>query len=280
MTFLIKRIIINKKLFENFFSDKGLTKIKGGLFMPFCKYCGKKLSENEVCNCQNQKSKYTPDIDLDSINPNTDTSATQKTKVKSKKRFIIPAIILVAFIISVMASCSANAYKKPLKRMVRGINHNNIELILEQIMTDDMIEEFKVNNVDDSSSWKDFCDETKDGMEELKEYIEDDFGKHFKISAQIIDKQDAKKREIKSLEEFCDSKNIDCKIKKAYKLKTELTFKGKDEEKSMKLYVYSVKLKNEGWKLMLDEETLDDFEYDLDDIIDTKVYKKIAEDIF
>ena len=48
----------------------------------------------------------------------------------------------------------------------------------------------------------------------------------------------------------------------------------------MKLYVYSVKLKNEGWKLMLDEETLDDFEYDLDDIIDTKVYKKIAEDIF
>ena len=56
--------------------------------MPFCKYCGKKLSENEVCNCQNQKSKYTPDIDLDSINQNTDTSATQKTKVKSKKRFI------------------------------------------------------------------------------------------------------------------------------------------------------------------------------------------------
>lgn len=237
--------------------------------MPFCKYCGKKLSENEICNCKNPQANYKPDIDFESIDVNNNTKM-------NKKSFGIILIVIIAFVISSMSLSYSNAYKKPLKNIIKGVNHNNIELILEQIMTENMLEEFKA----EYDEWEDFCDDTKDGMEELKEYIEDDFGKNFKVSAEILEKQDAKKREIKSLEEMCESEGIECKIKKAYKLKTELTFKGKDEEKNMKLYVYSVKLKNEGWKIMLDEETLEDFEYDFDDIIDTKVYKKIAEDIF
>lgn len=249
--------------------------------MAFCKYCGKQLSENEICNCRKQNNTYTPDIDFDGMSQKTDTvTNTVNKKPKGKKYLIIPAVLVAAVVLLAGISCSANAYKRPLKNIVRGINKNNIELILKQVMTDDMLEDFKENAVDDDGDWKDFCDDTNDGMEELKEYIEDDFGKHFKVSAEITDKKDAKKREIKNLEKSCDSRNMDCKIKKAYKLKTELTFKGKDEEKSMKLYVYSVKLKNEGWKLMLDDEGLDDFEYDLGDIIDTKVYREIADDIF
>lgn len=249
--------------------------------MKFCKYCGKKLSDNETCNCRTANNTYTPDIDFDGINLNTENSGSEPQKTKNKKSLIIPAIILiVAVILYAGISCSAGAYKRPLKNMVRGINKNKIELILKQVMTEDMLEDFKENVTDDDTDWDDFCDDTEDGMKELKEYIEDDFGKHFRVSAEILSRKDAKKREVKNLEKVCDSRNMDCKIKKAYKLKTEITFKGKSEEKNMKLWVYSVKLKDEGWKLMLDEETLDDFEYDLDDIIDTKVYKDIADDIF
>ncbi|MCM1506124.1 MAG: hypothetical protein NC177_03165 [Ruminococcus flavefaciens] len=249
--------------------------------MAFCKYCGKQLSENEICNCRTPNSRYTPDIDLDLENNNS-APAIKKNKSVSKKSLIIMAVIIIAVIIfSAGISHLANAYQRPLKNIVKGINKNNIELILEQVMTDDMLEEFKEENAGDSKSdWKDFCDDTEDGMEELKEYIEDDFGKHFKVSAKIIDKKDAKKREIKSIEKYCKSINMDCSIKKAYKLKTELTLKGKDEEKSIKVWMYSAKLSDEGWKLMFDDETLDDFEYELDDIIDTKVYEDIAEDIF
>lgn len=249
--------------------------------MSFCKYCGKQLSDNEVCSCRTPDNKYTPDINLDGENQNTNTPTVKEKKSGGKKLLVIPVMILAVIIIATGISCSANAYKRPLKNIVRGVNKNNIELILEQVMTEDTLEEFKEDIVDDKDiDWKEFCEDTKDGMEELKEYIEDDFGKHFKVSAKIITKKDAKKREIKSLEKSCESMDMDCKIKKAYKLKTELTFKGKNEEKNMKVWVYSVQLKGEGWKLMFDDETLDDFEYELDDIIDTKVYKEIAEDIF
>lgn len=249
--------------------------------MAFCKYCGKQLSENEICNCRTPEKKYTPDVDFDGISQETTETPVKKTRKLTGKNFIlIPVILLVIIAVFSGISYSANAYKRPLKNMVRGINKNNIELILSQVMTEDMLEDFKENAVDDDSNWKEFCEDTEEGMEELKEYIEDDFGKHFKISAEILSKKDAKKREIKNLEKVCDENDMDCEIKKAYKLKTELTFKGKSEEKTMKLNVYSVKLAGEGWKLMLDEEALEDFEYDLDDIIDTKVYREIADDIF
>lgn len=248
--------------------------------MAFCKYCGRQLSENEICNCRTQTSTYTPDVDFSGINPDTDVPAKKTRKFTGKNLVLIPVILLIVIFLSAGVSYSATAYKRPLKNIIRGINKNNIELILKQVMTEDMLEDFKENAVDDDMDWKDFCDDTEEGMEELKEYIEDDFGKHFKVSAEILSKKDAKKREIKSLEKVCDSRDMECEIKKAYKLKTELTFKGKSEEKTMKLWVYSVKLEDEGWKLMLDEEALDDFEYDLDDVIDTKTYREIAEDIF
>ncbi len=248
--------------------------------MAFCKYCGRRLSDNEICNCRTSNSTYTPDVDLNGITQDTDNPV-KKTRKFTGRNLIIPSIIvLVVVALFAGISYSANAYKRPLKNIIRGINKNNIELILNQVMTEDMLEDFKENAVDEDSDWKEFCDDTEEGMEELKEYIEDDFGKHFKVSAEILSKKDAKKREMKNLEKVCESKNMDCEIKKAYKLKTELTFKGKSEEKTMKLWVYSVKLEDEGWKLMLDEETLDDFEYDLDDVIDTKVYREIADDIF
>ena len=254
--------------------------------MAFCKYCGRKLSENEICNCRKPEKTYKPDIDLNSYPDNENisvetTETPKKKKLSRKKSFVIILIVLILILVSGINSYIGNAYKIPLKRAVRGINKNNIELILEQFMTEDMLEQYKEKLTDkEDINWKEYCEDTNEGIEELKEYIEDDFGKRFKVSAKVIETKDAKKREQKSIEEYCESIDMECDIKKAYKLKTEITLKGKDEEKTMKVWLYSAKLKDEGWKIVFDEETLDDFEYELDDIIDTKVYNDIADDIF
>ncbi|MDE6539479.1 MAG: hypothetical protein K2K66_04755 [Ruminococcus sp.] len=254
--------------------------------MAFCKYCGRKLSENEICNCRKPETTYKPDIDLNSYPDNENisvetTETPKKKKLSRKKSFVIILIVLILILVSGINSYMGNAYKIPLKRAVRGINKNNIELILEQFMTEDMLEQYKEKVTDEENiNWKEYCEDTNEGIEELKEYIEDDFGKRFKVSAKVIETKDAKKREQRSIEEYCESIDMECNIKKAYKLKTEITLKGKDEEKTMKVWLYSAKLKDEGWKIVFDEETLDDFEYELDDIIDTKVYNDIAEDIF
>ena len=254
--------------------------------MAFCKYCGRKLSENEICNCRKPEKTYKPDIDLNSYPDNENisvetTETPKKKKLSRKKSFVIILIVLILILVYGINSYIGNAYKIPLKRAVRGINKNNIELILEQFMTEDMLEQYKEKVTDkEDINWKEYCEDTNEGIEELKEYIEDDFGKRFKVSAKVIETKDAKKREQKSIEEYCESIDMECDIKKAYKLKTEITLKGKDEEKTMKVWLYSAKLKDEGWKIVFDEETLDDFEYELDDIIDTKVYNDIADDIF
>lgn len=254
--------------------------------MAFCKYCGRQLSENEVCNCRTSENKYKPDIDLNSY-PDNENISVEKTEIPEKKKlsrkniFVIILIVLILILVSGINSYIGNACKIPLKRAVRGINRNNIELILEQFMTEDMLEQYKEKVTDEQDiNWKEYCEDTNEGIEELKEYIEDDFGKRFKVSAKVIEAKEAKKREQRSIEEYCESIDMECDIKKAYKLKTEITLKGKDEEKTMKVWLYSAKLKDEGWKIVFDEETIDDFEYELDDIIDMKVYSDIADDIF
>lgn len=254
--------------------------------MAFCKYCGRRLSENEVCNCNRQGNTYKPDIDLNSY-PNNEnisvetTETPEKKKLPRKKIFVAVLIVLILIFVSGISSYLGNAYKIPLKKAVKGINRNNIQLILEQFMTEDMLEQYKEKVTGEQDiNWKEYCEDTNDGIEELKEYIEDDFGKRFKVSAKVVEAKDAKKREQRSIEEYCKSIDMECDIKKAYKLKTEITLKGKDEEKTMKVWLYSAKLKDEGWKIVFDEETIDDFEYELDDIIDMKVYRDIAEDIF
>ena len=261
--------------------------------MAFCKYCGRKLSENEICTCQKPETTYRPDIEIipeiitEDI-PVTENSDNQKSrKFSDNKNFSgknMLLILIILFVVVGIAGVSTffgNAYKRPIQKVVSGINRNDIEMILNQVMTDETLEEFtKEVTEKNETSWEDFCEDTNDGIEELKEYIEDDFGKHFKVSAKILEKKDAKKRETRSIEEYYKSMGSECDIDKACKLKTEITFKGKDDKKSMKVWLYTAKIDDDGWKIVFDDETAEDFEDELYDIIDRKTYNEIADDIF
>ncbi|MDE6092074.1 MAG: hypothetical protein K2G14_03160 [Ruminococcus sp.] len=259
--------------------------------MAFCKFCGRQLSEGEVCNCQNQQSNqfnsmnngFNPTPEFNNQYPDSgDGIVSDNSKGKKKSTLIIAGIAVIFIIILSLLSAliAGSSYKKPFKNIVRGVNKNDIELILEQILTDDMMEDVKDEIEDETDSdWKEFCEDAEDVMEEMKEYLEDDYGKNVKFSVKFLDKKDAKKREIKSLEKLYDSTDNDIEIKKAYKVKLELTVKGKDDNENMKLWLYSVNIKGEGWKIMIDNDTLTDIENDLDDIIDSDIYEDIIDDI-
>lgn len=256
--------------------------------MAFCKFCGRQLTEGEVCDCQNRQGNQFNSTD-NSFNPAFNNQYSDGGDIKSeskgkKKLTLIFAGIAVIFIIILSllsALIAGNSYKRPFNRIVRGINRNDIELVLEQFMTDDMMEEVKDSVEDETDeNWKEFCEDAEEAMEEMKEYLEDDFGKNVKFSVKFLDKKDAKKREIKNLEKLYNVIDEDIEIKKAYKIKLELRVKGKDDDDDMKLNLYSVNIKGEGWKLMIDNDILNDLEDGIEDIIDnTDIYEDIIEDI-
>ena len=87
-------------------------------------------------------------------------------------------------------------------------------------------------------------------LEDGTEVLEDEyFGKHLKVSYKITDKEKASKKMIRKIEKEYDD------VKKAYKLKVELTVEGKDEEITSKATVYSVKL-DDGWVLYVEDGAL------------------------
>ncbi len=257
--------------------------------MAFCKFCGRQLTDSEVCDCQNRQGNQFNDMNS-GFNPTSNNQYTDsnsgdiQSESKGKKKLTLMfagiAVIFIIILSLLSALIAGNSYKKPFNRIVRGVNKNDIELILEQFMTEDMLEEVKDEIEDETDGdWKEFCEDAEEAMEEMKEYLEDDFGKNVKFSVKFLDKKDAKKREVKNLEKLYNSIDEDIEIKKAYKIKLELKVKGKDDDEDMKLNLYSVNIKGEGWKLMIDNDILNDLENGIEDIVDTDIYEDIIQDI-
>lgn len=189
------------------------------------------------------------------------------------------AAVVIVFVI-IFALILGGSYKKPFNRFIKGINKNDIELSLEQLFTEDMMDNVKDDIEDETDGdWQEFCDDAEEAMEEMKEYLEDDYGKNVKFSVKFLNKKDAKKRELKNIEKLYNLDDDEIEIKKAYKVKVELRIKGKDDDEDMKLNLYSVNIKGEGWKIMVDDEFIDEIRYDIEDIVDTGIYEEIIDDV-
>lgn len=65
--------------------------------MPFCPNCGRKLAENETCNCQNNQNNNT------ASQQNIDNNVSTKKNKKTILVIVIVAVILLIFIIGIIA---------------------------------------------------------------------------------------------------------------------------------------------------------------------------------
>lgn len=200
--------------------------------MAFCKFCGREIPDGSSCDCPDSQMAASPD---------TPAAKDSKTKNVVMAAVVVVVVVLVILLIKLLFG---GGYKAPVKDFEKALNKCDGELLAEAMLTDDMMDEFG----------KDELEELDDMLEMLVEFAEDEYGDNVKFSIDIDDKEKLTDKEIKSVEEDYESELDDYKVEitKGYKLEIELTVKGKDKKDSDDAEITVVKIKGEGWKLSPD----------------------------
>lgn len=220
----------------------------GGIEMEYCKYCGKKLDKNGRCSCKDflkenpEKESVDTEVIFDGKKP---IKADALTKDKLKKYGIlaaVAAVILLIFILAAAIYFSANAYKTPIKDVIKGVNKVDTELILESVYTEDALAEKRVTVKNSELTWKDYL---KQNDKKIDSKLDEAGFKRAKYD--IVAKEKLSGSNLEEIEKFyADEYGAD--VKKAYRVEVEFVFKTKGGEETPNCWLTVVKLKNEGWK--------------------------------
>ena len=88
-----------------------------------------------------------------------------------------------------------------------------------------------------------------DAMEERLDELKDEYGSNVKISYKVTDKEKIKKEDLQKVQKYIKKNyDADVKVTAGYKVKTEVTFKGKDDKDTNKDTVYVYKIDNK-WSM-------------------------------
>lgn len=200
--------------------------------MAFCKNCGRELQDGEVCNCSNTFGEVTT------------------TKKKFNVKFLAAggvAIVLVVAVVMLFSSLGGG-YKKPVKDLIDSLNKGNAEKMFYAIAPDKKIKEMKKEMKDSKFDWDDLVELMEEGLESGMESLEKQYGKNVKFDVKFLDKKKIKGDDLDEIEEMYDDE-FDAEITKAYKVKTEITIKGKKDKDSNTNWLYVVKVKGDDWKV-------------------------------
>lgn len=200
--------------------------------MAFCKNCGRELQDGEVCNCSNTFGEVTT------------------TKKKITVKFLAAggvAIVLVVAVVMLFSSLGGG-YKKPVKDLIDSLNKGNAEKMFYAIAPDKKIKEMKKEMKDSKFDWDDLVELMEKGLESGMESLEKQYGKNVKFDVKFLDKKKIKGDDLDEIEEMYDDE-FDAEITKAYKVKTEITIKGKKDKDSNTNWLYVVKVKGDDWKV-------------------------------
>lgn len=189
--------------------------------MPYCKDCGKMISEGENCNC-------------------TISSAVKSMKETThRRRKVLFTISLIVFIVAIViiAYINLNAYKKPIKDLEKALQTNDSGLITDIRLTEEMYEELDDEIQINGNSML---------GEALKYY---DYEEVIKYYDEIVieDKRELGNKKIRNYEEHYEYYyDVDCDIVKAY----EVNCVGIDKSSEKNYFeVVVVKIEGDGWKL-------------------------------
>jgi len=150
----------------------------------------------------------------------------------NKKYFIIGGVVaVIAIIITTIALIAGNAWKKPIDKVMKGIKKSDTEIIL--------------------SAFPDFvADEFEDylGVEDMKKWgeaLEEEYGKNYKISYKVVEKDKIQKDDLKKLEKAInnsDAVDKTVKISAGYRarIKTTVKGKGKSDSETGTWYLYKI----------------------------------------
>ena len=126
--------------------------------------------------------------------------------VPGKKKLPIPVIAVAAvFVILLLILLFGKSYKTPIKTLVSNVNKHskNITSYASAVLPDFALSYLGdvLSVVKKTDAWDDLNDEINDGIDELYEGLEDQYGSHVKVSYKIKSAKKLSKSKIKDIEE-------------------------------------------------------------------------------
>lgn len=205
--------------------------------MPYCQYCGKKLGEHEHCTCR------TP-----SPSPVKGGGAAVK-KLTARQRVI--CIILTAAVLLLMffaAGAAKHAFAKPLRLLEKGINRSSARDVMEATLPDDTVKDILSEQDALGSGRKAYLAAYDAQITSAKVQWEAVCGRHPKLKIEVLERRTATAEErITAERDFFDT---DRPISKVYAVKVKCTVKGRTDEESVRGWVYVVRFKGGGWRVL------------------------------
>lgn len=166
-------------------------------------------------------------------------------KIKFRQMLMIAstAVSVLLLIIAVIAIVAGvNAYKEPVRRIVKGVNKADTLLLMENIYPEDMVVFKRFNEKNEGTVWKDY-------LKENDKYIKkkmDEMGLK-KAKCDIVAKEEIKGSNLEAIEDFYES-TYEVEVKKAYRVEVDMTFSTKGGDETPSGWLCVVKIKDEGWK--------------------------------
>ncbi len=199
--------------------------------MEYCRYCGRQLDKDGRCTCEKSKEE----IHL----------FREEKSGRFKKILMITGIsviILIILMIAAMIISGVNAYKKPIKKLVKGMNKADTEMIMESLYNEDTITFKRVNAKNNGTSWKDYLEKND---KNIKSKLKNMGLKS--TDYDIAAKEELSGSNLKEVRDFYKNE-YEADVKKAYRVEVNFTFKTKGGNETPSGWICVVKLKDEGWK--------------------------------
>lgn len=206
--------------------------------MAFCKYCGKELDKDGNCTCEASMGKSVPSREH--------IKADKSPEGGAKKALIIICVMLVLAIIVALALfiySGVNAYKKPIKDMVKGANKGDTQRIISAMYTDDEVSELKVRAKDKGLDWDSYISDNDKTIDTIRK------SKNIRgMKVDVVAKEKLDGSNLEKVEEYYKN-SFGEEVKKAYRVEVNLRVKYKDGGGEIKNngWMTVAKIKDGGW---------------------------------
>ena len=203
----------------------------------FCENCGAEMDDNEVvcknCGPQEDKKEEVKEV-KEEVKKEAEVKKENTEAVKESKPMDIKtmgiiggAVAAVVILLAIIINVISGGWKTPIDNYFKGMQKADAKMYLKAFP------EFldKDDTVD------------KEYMEDMKENLEDEYGKNIKIKYEITKKEKIKKDELSKVQEYIEKKyDSKVKVSAGYEVKVKATIKGKDDEDTdtQKMYVYKI----------------------------------------
>lgn len=194
--------------------------------MSFCKFCGKRLENGEVCDCAAAQEEYAQGagstenqdgVQSEEVKKQGSQQAEQlkstynDLKEKAIKFFSVKRNAGIALgcvgvlVLILIITGLGGGYKKPLDNIVKLFDNQETDMdeCVELVAPKFLVKYYDniVDILEKSDELKDMKDDVEDSLESMYEGLEEQYGKKYSVSYKITDKEKMSKDDLEDIED-------------------------------------------------------------------------------